>query len=43
VQAEQASSLFVLRYVEVHGLRMAYRECGSGPPIAFLHGNPTSS
>ena len=22
---------------------MAYRETGSGPPIVFLHGNPTSS
>ena len=33
----------VLRHAEVHGLRMAYRETGSGPPIMFLHGNPTSS
>jgi haloalkane dehalogenase len=29
--------------VEVYGLRMAYRECGEGDPIVFLHGNPTSS
>jgi haloalkane dehalogenase len=33
----------VVRYAEVRGLRMAYRETGSGPPIVFLHGNPTSS
>ena len=39
----QASSLSVLHYSEVRGLRMAYREAGSGPPIVFLHGNPTSS
>ena len=33
----------MLHYSEVRGLRMAYREAGSGPPIVFLHGNPTSS
>ena len=33
----------MLRFAEVRGLRMAYREVGSGPPIVFLHGNPTSS
>jgi haloalkane dehalogenase len=33
----------VLRHVQVGGLRMAYREIGSGLPIVFLHGNPTSS
>ena len=27
----------------VHGLEMAYVEEGSGDPILFLHGNPTSS
>ena len=31
------------RYAQVHGLRMAYREVGTGDPIVFLHGNPTSS
>jgi haloalkane dehalogenase len=31
------------RGIEVYGLRMAYRECGRGDPIVFLHGNPTSS
>ncbi len=29
--------------VDVHGKRMAYVERGSGDPILFLHGNPTSS
>ena len=28
---------------EVRGLEMAYVETGSGDPIVFLHGNPTSS
>jgi haloalkane dehalogenase len=31
------------KYVEVKGKRMAYVEMGSGDPIVFLHGNPTSS
>jgi len=31
------------QYVEVHGRKMAYLEAGSGDPIVFLHGNPTSS
>ena len=30
-------------YLEVYGKRMAYVEEGSGDPIVFLHGNPTSS
>jgi len=29
--------------VSVHGKRMAYVELGSGDPVVFLHGNPTSS
>jgi len=29
--------------VDVLGQRMAYHERGEGPPILFLHGNPTSS
>jgi haloalkane dehalogenase len=29
--------------VEVNGRQMAYVETGSGDPIVFLHGNPTSS
>ncbi len=31
------------QYVEVHGRQMAYIEVGTGDPIVFLHGNPTSS
>jgi haloalkane dehalogenase len=31
------------RLVEVNGKKMAYVEEGSGPPVVFLHGNPTSS
>ena len=29
--------------VRVRGLEMAYYEAGTGDPIVFLHGNPTSS
>ena len=29
--------------INVNGKRMAYAEMGSGNPIVFLHGNPTSS
>jgi haloalkane dehalogenase len=31
------------KHAEVLGARMAYAEAGSGRPIVFLHGNPTSS
>ena len=31
------------RFAEVHGKKMAYVEEGSGPPVVFFHGNPTSS
>jgi haloalkane dehalogenase len=31
------------RHAEVEGHRMSYVERGEGPPIVFLHGNPTSS
>lgn len=30
-------------FIEVNGRRMAYVESGSGDPIVFQHGNPTSS
>lgn len=30
-------------YLEVHGARIHYVDEGSGDPILFLHGNPTSS
>jgi haloalkane dehalogenase len=32
-----------VRHAAALGLRLAYRECGVGTPIVFLHGNPTSS
>lgn len=32
-----------LKYAEVLGSRMAYRDEGSGPAVLFQHGNPTSS
>jgi len=31
------------RKVTVKGLNMAYVEAGSGAPMVFIHGNPTSS
>lgn len=31
------------KFKNIHGKRMAYIEEGSGDPIVFLHGNPTSS
>jgi len=34
---------FASKYLEVHGSNMHYVEEGSGDPILFLHGNPTSS
>jgi haloalkane dehalogenase len=34
---------YSVRRIPVHDLTMAYVETGSGPPILFLHGNPTSS
>ncbi len=30
-------------FADVNGHQMHYLEAGSGPPIVFLHGNPTSS
>ncbi|MGI9309229.1 MAG: haloalkane dehalogenase [Gammaproteobacteria bacterium] len=32
-----------LRHLKIKGKKIAYRECGSGDPIVFQHGNPTSS
>jgi haloalkane dehalogenase len=34
---------FKSNYVDVHGSKMHYVDEGSGDPILFLHGNPTSS
>jgi haloalkane dehalogenase len=31
------------RFIKVDGLSMAHQDLGSGDPIVFLHGNPTSS
>jgi haloalkane dehalogenase len=42
-QEISAAFPFESRFVEVHGSRMHYVEEGSGDPIVFLHGNPTSS
>ena len=36
-------SRYTKKFIEVHGKRMAYIDEGSGDPIVFLHGNPTSS
>ncbi|MEQ8797929.1 MAG: haloalkane dehalogenase [Salinisphaeraceae bacterium] len=37
------SADFTKKSVEVLGRRMAYVEAGTGDPVVFLHGNPTSS
>ena len=34
---------FESRYIEVHGAKIHYVEEGSGDPVLFLHGQPTSS
>ena len=34
---------YAKKRVEINGATMAYVETGSGDPIVFLHGNPTSS
>lgn len=34
---------YASQYVEVHGSQIHYVEEGTGDPILFLHGNPTSS
>ena len=43
VQEISAEFPFRSNYVEAHGSRMHYIDEGSGDPILFLHGNPTSS
>jgi hypothetical protein len=37
----QAEEMAAVRYEQVHGLRMAYREVGRGDPVVFL-GRPSS-
>ena len=34
---------FESKYIEIHGSKIHYIDEGSGDPILFLHGNPTSS
>ncbi len=38
-----ATTRYTKKTVEVHGAKMAVIDEGSGDPIVFLHGNPTSS
>jgi haloalkane dehalogenase len=38
-----AAERYAKKKIAVHGAEMAYVEVGSGNPIVFLHGNPTSS
>jgi haloalkane dehalogenase len=42
-KAISADFPFESRYVEIHGAKIHYIDEGSGDPILFLHGNPTSS
>ena len=42
-QAISADFPYTSHYVDVHGSQIHYVEEGSGDPILFLHGNPTSS
>lgn len=42
-KAISADFPFESKYVEVHGSKIHYVDEGSGDPILFLHGNPTSS
>lgn len=41
--SEISSAEHPKEYVKVHDKQMAYVELGSGEPVVFLHGNPTSS
>lgn len=43
--SEEISAAFDFepRFVEVEGARMHYVDAGEGPPLLFLHGNPTWS
>jgi haloalkane dehalogenase len=41
--AQESSWAARKKKVQVRGLDMAYYETGSGDPVVFLHGNPTSS
>lgn len=39
----QAAATSAKSFARVLGQRMAFRESGTGDPVVFLHGNPTSS
>jgi haloalkane dehalogenase len=39
----ETSERYPKRFADVLGKRMAYVETGTGDPVVFLHGNPTSS
>jgi len=41
--SEISSAEHPKKYIDVNGKQMAYVELGSGDPVVFLHGNPTSS
>ena len=41
--SEISTAEFPKKFAKAKGKRMAYVEIGSGDPIVFLHGNPTSS
>lgn len=43
VRAQATAAAGTKSFARVLGHRMAFRESGSGDPIVFLHGNPTSS
>ncbi len=38
-----ANDSYLRKRVRVHGTEMAYVDTGTGAPVVFLHGNPTSS
>src|SRR5437773_11378987 len=40
---DSAQPFAAKRFLEINGRRMAYIDEGEGAPIAFVHGNPTSS
>ena len=42
-QSISAEFPFESRYIDVHGSKIHYIEEGSGDPVLFLHGQPTSS
>ena len=43
IQKISAKFPYTSKFIEVNGSKMHYVDEGSGNPILFLHGNPTSS